>query len=83
GGFGTWFLQGGQEGACGKLHKDTDFVVALETKTYANGIHCGRGIQICDTKNNKCVNGIVADECPTCTNPQSVDMSRSMFEGLA
>lgn len=53
GGFGTWFLQGGQEGACGKLHRDTDFVVALETKTYANGIHCGRGIQICDTKNNK------------------------------
>jgi hypothetical protein len=83
GGFGTWFMQNGVAGACGKVHKDSDFVVALETKTYANGINCGRTIQLCDVSNNKCVNGLVADECPTCTNAQSVDMSQGMFTELA
>ncbi|KAF7338252.1 Barwin-like endoglucanase [Mycena venus] len=83
GGFGTWFMQNGVAGACGKVHKDSDFVVALETKTYAKGINCGRTVQLCDVSNNKCVNGLVADECPTCTNAQSVDMSQGMFKELA
>ncbi|KAJ7235460.1 RlpA-like double-psi beta-barrel-protein domain-containing protein-containing protein [Mycena haematopus] len=83
GGVGTWYMQDDEDGACGHRHSDNDFVVALQTQTYARGINCGRGIQICDLSNNKCVNGIVADECPTCDNPQSVDMSRAMFEGLA
>ncbi|KAK7020566.1 hypothetical protein R3P38DRAFT_3272555 [Favolaschia claudopus] len=83
GGIGTWFDQGGVAGACGKVHQDSDFVVALQTQTYANGAHCGQGIQICDMTTNKCVNGVVADECPGCNNPQSVDMSRAMFQALA
>ncbi|KAJ7172421.1 RlpA-like double-psi beta-barrel-protein domain-containing protein-containing protein [Mycena filopes] len=83
GGFGTWFTQNGVAGACGTVHKDTDFVVALETKTYDKGVNCGRRIQIIDASNGKSVEGVVADECPTCTNSQSVDMSLGMFKELA
>ncbi|KAJ6502493.1 RlpA-like double-psi beta-barrel-protein domain-containing protein-containing protein [Mycena sanguinolenta] len=83
GGVGTWYMQDNEAGACGHWHSDSDFVVALQTKTYDEGMNCGRGIQICDLTNNKCVNGIVADECPSCNNPESVDMSRGMFQQLA
>ncbi|KAJ7046840.1 RlpA-like double-psi beta-barrel-protein domain-containing protein-containing protein [Mycena alexandri] len=83
GGFGTWFTQGGVAGACGTVHSDSDFVVALETKTYAKGANCGRKIQVIDASNGKSVQGVVADECPTCTNSESVDMSLAMFEKLA
>ncbi|KAJ7111572.1 RlpA-like double-psi beta-barrel-protein domain-containing protein-containing protein [Mycena crocata] len=83
GGFGTWFTQNGVAGACGKVHKDTDFVVALETKTYAKGINCGRKIRITNPSNGKSSDAIVADECPTCDNTESVDMSKKLFESLA
>ncbi|KAJ7709847.1 hypothetical protein B0H17DRAFT_1190999 [Mycena rosella] len=83
GGFGTWFTQNGVAGACGTVHKDTDFVVALQTTMYANSANCGRKIRIINLQNNKSVDGVVADECPSCTNIQSVDMSVSMFEALA
>ncbi|KAJ6547621.1 hypothetical protein B0H19DRAFT_276762 [Mycena capillaripes] len=83
GGFGTWFYQGGNAGACGKVHKDSDFVVALDTKMYAKGINCGRTIRLTNLSNGKTADGLVADECPTCRNGQSVDMSVKMFESLA
>ncbi|KAJ7940580.1 RlpA-like double-psi beta-barrel-protein domain-containing protein-containing protein [Mycena leptocephala] len=83
GGFGTWFTQNGVAGACGKVHKDTDFVVALQTKTYAKGANCGRTIRVTNLSNGKTVDGLVADECPTCTNSDCVDMSLKMFESLA
>ncbi|KAJ7774898.1 plant expansin [Mycena metata] len=83
GGFGTWFTQGGVAGACGTVHSDNDFVVALQTKTYANGANCGRKIEVINASNGKSVQGVVADECPTCTNSESVDMSLAMFEKLA
>ncbi|KAJ7449868.1 RlpA-like double-psi beta-barrel-protein domain-containing protein-containing protein [Mycena latifolia] len=82
GGFGTWFTQNGVAGACGTVHKDTDFVVALQTKMYANGAHCGKSIKVINTVNGKSVQGTVADECPTCDNVYSVDMSVAMFEQL-
>ncbi|KAJ6596953.1 plant expansin [Mycena vulgaris] len=83
GGFGTWFTQNGVAGACGMVHKDTDFVVALETQTYAKGINCDRKIRVINTSNGKSVDGRVADECPSCTNKESVDMSVAMFKALA
>ncbi|KAJ7109436.1 RlpA-like double-psi beta-barrel-protein domain-containing protein-containing protein [Mycena epipterygia] len=83
GGFGTWFTQNGVAGACGTVHKDTDFVVALQTSMYANGANCGRKIQIIETSSGKSSTAVVADECPTCLNTNSVDMSVAMFESLA
>ncbi|KAJ6583215.1 RlpA-like double-psi beta-barrel-protein domain-containing protein-containing protein [Mycena sp. CBHHK59/15] len=83
GGFGTWFTQNGVAGACGTVHQDTDFVVALQTQMYANGANCGRKIQIIDISNGKSSEAVVADECPSCTNTNSVDMSVGLFESLA
>jgi hypothetical protein len=83
GGFGTWFTQNGVAGACGTVHKDTDFVVALQTAKYANGANCGRKIQIINLANGKSATAVVADECPTCTNQECVDMSVSLFESLS
>ncbi|KAF7294883.1 DPBB-1 domain-containing protein [Mycena indigotica] len=65
GGFGTWFTQGGVAGACGTVHQDTDLVVALPTKAYANGANCGRKVHIVDSSSGASAEAIVADECPT------------------
>ncbi|KAJ6496733.1 hypothetical protein C8R47DRAFT_1011087 [Mycena vitilis] len=82
GGFGTWFTQNGVAGACGKVHKDTDFVVALQTEKYARGANCGRMIRVTDLTTGKTVDGLVADECPTCDNTACVDMSLGMFKAF-
>ncbi|KAJ7495696.1 hypothetical protein B0H11DRAFT_1643228, partial [Mycena galericulata] len=57
-------------------HKDTDLVIALQTNMYDNGTHCGQFITI--TANRNVHTALVADECPTCTNTNSVDMSEAM-----
>jgi len=80
GGFATWFTQNGVAGACGTKHKDTDFVVAVPTKNYAKGSNCGRHVLIVDTATGKSAKAVVADECPTCENPQCLDMSVELFK---
>jgi hypothetical protein len=44
---------------------------------------CGKGIEIINNANGKKVSATVADECPTCDNANSVDMSLACFEALA
>ncbi|KAF8507702.1 RlpA-like double-psi beta-barrel-protein domain-containing protein-containing protein [Gautieria morchelliformis] len=82
-GTATYFLQEGAAGACGHVHSDLDHVVALQTATYANGIHCGRSLTITDTKTGQTATGVVADECPGCNGPYSIDLSRGLFEVFA
>ncbi|KAJ7812172.1 hypothetical protein B0H14DRAFT_2605969 [Mycena olivaceomarginata] len=81
GGIGTWFTQNNTAGACGTVHKDTDFVVALQTDIYDNGAHCGRFVTV--AANGNVHTALVADECPTCANTNSVDMSEEMFQQSA
>ncbi|KAJ7285775.1 RlpA-like double-psi beta-barrel-protein domain-containing protein-containing protein [Mycena rebaudengoi] len=83
GGFSTWFTQNGVAGACGKVHKDTEFVAALQTQKYDHGSNCGRKIRVTNLSNGKTVDAIVADECPTCTNTACVDLSVAAFKQLA
>ncbi|KAJ7452348.1 RlpA-like double-psi beta-barrel-protein domain-containing protein-containing protein [Mycena galericulata] len=83
GGVGTWFTQNGVAGACGTVHSDTALIVALQTKTYDNGANCGRTIEIVDVATGKSQTATVADECPTCNNAESVDMSEGLFQGFA
>jgi expansin (peptidoglycan-binding protein) len=87
GGFGTWFTQNGVAGACGTVHQDSDHVVALDARTYGNTGQqsplCGKTIEITDTDSGKTFDGVVADACPTCNNPSSVDMSTSLFQLFA
>lgn len=59
-------------------------MVALQTQTYANGAHCGKQIKIYNANNpSKSVLVTVADECPTCENAESIDMSVGAFTAIA
>ncbi|PWN37690.1 barwin-like endoglucanase, partial [Meira miltonrushii] len=82
-GKGTYFMQNGVAGACGAVHKDSDFIVALQTAEYANGAHCGKQIKIMNKANKKTATATVADECPTCVSQYSVDFSQGLFESMA
>jgi hypothetical protein len=87
GGHGTFYIQNGVAGACGKVHSDKDYISALDSRTYgdisAKSPHCGKKMLIRNTKNGHTVTVIVADACPTCDNTNSVDLSEAAFEALA
>ena len=44
---------------------------------------CGKKVEIINTKNGKSVVVIVADDCPTCTNSNSIDLSTGAFNQIA
>ncbi|KAK4702056.1 hypothetical protein P7C70_g4168, partial [Phenoliferia sp. Uapishka_3] len=79
GGQATYFYQNGVAGACGTVHKDTDYVAALQTEMYANGANCGKTITLTSTATGQSVTVTVADECPTCDGTTYVDLSESAF----
>jgi rare lipoprotein A (peptidoglycan hydrolase) len=54
----------------------------LDTPTYANGKHCGQKVAITNLKTGITVDVLVADECPTCKNSQSIDLSTGAFHAL-
>jgi len=81
GGFGTYFYQEGVAGACGTVHSDTDLIVAIDQAMYSLSL-CGKTVVVTNTANSKSVNATVADECPGCRNPTSLDMSLGAFETI-
>jgi hypothetical protein len=82
GGVATFFYQGGNAGACGTVHSDSDFVAALDSARYNNGEFCGKQVTITNTQNQKSVTVTVADECPTCENGNSIDLSVAAFDAI-
>jgi expansin (peptidoglycan-binding protein) len=40
---------------------------------------CGKSVHITNTANGKSVTVVVADECPTCENANSIDLSTGAF----
>jgi len=82
GGVGTYYMQDGEAGDCGSYHSDNDIICALQTQTYAGGSNCGKMVQITNDLNHVTVTVLVADECPTCDNPQSIDLSQGAFKAL-
>ncbi|KAI0340096.1 hypothetical protein BDW22DRAFT_439219 [Trametopsis cervina] len=86
-GHGTWFTQNGVAGACGKVHSDDDFIVALDARKYGNtgeqSPDCGRTLTITDTSSGKTHTATVADACPTCGSEDDLDMSVALFKALA
>lgn len=83
GGFGTYFYQNGVAGACGTVHSDSDYVLAMDSARYTASNLCGKQVQITNTANQKTVTATVADECPTCNNENSIDMSVGAFTAIA
>ncbi|KAK4051739.1 hypothetical protein OIO90_004563 [Microbotryomycetes sp. JL221] len=82
-GWATYFWQNGNYGNCGLISKDTDFVVALPTKTYANGIHCGKQVKITRKSTGKTIIATVRDSCPSCVTQYSLDLSYGAFTAIA
>lgn len=87
GGFATFFYQKGNAGACGKVHSDDDLIAAMDERRYGNSGGasplCGKKVEITNTDNGKTVVVIVADDCPTCTNSNSIDLSTGAFKQIA
>ncbi|CAE6498794.1 hypothetical protein RSOLAG22IIIB_03316 [Rhizoctonia solani] len=68
-------------GACGKVTKDSDLIVALGPGAYQNGKMCGKTINIKNTKNNKSVTAKVVDLCPSCGS-NNLDLSPAAFKKI-
>ena len=89
GGYATYFYQGGNAGACGTVHSDTDKVIAIDSNGWWPGSfgtpspYCGKYINIKNLNNGNTVQAMVADVCPTCTTDNSLDLSLGAFEALA
>jgi hypothetical protein len=86
GGVATFFTQNGVAGACGKVHSDNDLICAIDQARYGNSGDvsslCGKQIEI-TASNGKTVTVTVADDCPTCINSNSIDLSVGAFKHLA
>ncbi|KAG6851022.1 hypothetical protein H0H93_004509 [Arthromyces matolae] len=86
-GFATFFYQNGVAGACGTVHKDTDFIAAIDADRYGNtsvkSSLCGKQVKITNPSNNKSVTVTIADACPTCENKDSIDLSEAAFKQIA
>jgi len=87
GGQATFFLQKGNAGACGTVHSDNDLVAAMDQRRYGNAGNksplCGRQVEIINMDDpSRSVIVIVADDCPTCNDANSIDLSQAAFEQL-
>ncbi|EFP81210.2 hypothetical protein PGT21_019717 [Puccinia graminis f. sp. tritici] len=84
GGWATYFTQNQIAGACGKVHQDTDVIVALDYRRYGalNKVskYCGKKVRI--TSGDKTIEATVADACPTCLNHNCLDLSEGAFKKL-
>ncbi|KAL4067959.1 RlpA-like double-psi beta-barrel-protein domain-containing protein-containing protein [Scleroderma yunnanense] len=82
GGIATYFYQNGNAGACGQVNPDTAFICALDSAVYGNGQYCGKQVQITNQNTGQSITVTVADECPTCENANSIDLSVGAFQAL-
>nr|BAH80468.1 hypothetical protein [Lentinula edodes] len=84
GGHATYFTQNGVAGACGTVHSDNDFIVAIDQDRYGDSgetsQYCGKTVTI--TGLGKTMQATVADDCPTCDNENSLDMSVALFQSF-
>ncbi|GAA5822341.1 hypothetical protein JCM11251_006307 [Rhodosporidiobolus azoricus] len=82
GGIATYFYQNGNPGNCGNWNQDSTYLVALPTRTYANGKYCGQYVTIRRASTGKEITAIVADSCPSCINDSCLDLSVGAFQAL-
>ncbi|KAN0123753.1 RlpA-like double-psi beta-barrel-containing domain containing protein [Russula decolorans] len=81
GGQATFFTQNGNPGACGTVHQDSDLICALDSSLYSRSL-CGKSVHITNTVTQDSVTVVVADECPTCLNYNSIDLSTGAFDQI-
>lgn len=82
----TFFYQDGNPGACGAVHSDNDFICAIDQDRYGSSGNasplCGQQVTITNTNNGKSVTVTIADDCPTCDNSNSIDLSVGAFQAI-
>jgi len=87
GGLATFFYQNGVAGACGTVHKDSDFIAAIDVERYGDtgrqSSLCGKQVHITNPANGKSVTVTIQDACPTCANGNSIDLSVGAFKQIA
>ncbi|EJD02345.1 barwin-like endoglucanase, partial [Fomitiporia mediterranea MF3/22] len=88
GGFATFYLQNGNQGACGyEVFDDSALIAAIDAQRYGDtGVVsdlCGKMVKITNTDNNKQVTVKIVDACPTCENGNSIDLSTGAFDQIA
>ncbi|KAK7692331.1 hypothetical protein QCA50_003956 [Cerrena zonata] len=87
GGVATYFWQNGVAGACGKVHSDSDLIAAIDQERYGDSGSisnlCGKQVIITNLENDKSVTVTIADSCPTCDSPNSIDLSEAAFKQIA
>ncbi|CAO1619002.1 unnamed protein product [Sympodiomycopsis kandeliae] len=69
-------------GACGWNNNKNEHVVAVTPSMYAGGSNCGKHISITNKKTGTVQSAMIADECPTCSGEQDLDMSPGLFKSL-
>lgn len=84
----TYFWQGGNAGACGIYHADSDLIAALDTRMFGTDYSrpsswCGRRVRVTNTQNGKTVDVVIQDACPTCDTSTSLDLSHGAFLAIA
>lgn len=86
GGYATYFYQEGNAGACGTVHSDSDYICAMDQSRYGDSGNasplCGQQVQITNQINGNTVVVTIADDCPTCQNSNSIDLSVAAFQAL-
>jgi hypothetical protein len=87
GGIATFFYQNGNAGACGHVNPDSALICAIDQDRYGNSGNesplCGKQVQITNENNGKTLTVTVADDCPTCDNANSIDLSVGAFKALS
>ena len=69
------------------MHQDSDFIAAIDQDRYGNSGNasplCGKQVKITNDNNGKTVTVTIADDCPTCNNGNSIDLSTAAFNAIA
>jgi rare lipoprotein A (peptidoglycan hydrolase) len=52
-----------------------------DSALYSESI-CGKSVSITNTQTGQSITVVVADECPTCENANSIDLSHTAFGAL-
>lgn len=68
-------------GACGWQSSSGDAIVALTSKMWDGGSHCGKWVTM--EHNGAKTSAKIVDECPTCEGNAGLDLSPSQFSHLA
>ncbi|KAL7417458.1 hypothetical protein BDY24DRAFT_411436 [Mrakia frigida] len=87
-GVATYFLQGGNAGACGNVNDDSALIVAIPTTFWGDdsgsaSSYCGSQMVITAASTGQTVTVTVADLCPTCVGADSIDLSVGAISALA